>query len=98
MLYEVITPPDVPPPTVSTVAWEAVPTPALPLGRLGYTTQVGAFSQLDNAVRLERLLKARGIDAYDFRHESGLCKVRFGNHDSYRAARADAERLRAQGP
>ncbi|MDH3999010.1 MAG: NlpC/P60 family protein [Desulfuromonadales bacterium] len=67
------------------------------LSSMGYSVQVGAFSNLDNAVRLEGLLKQRGIDAYYFRHESGLYKVRFGNHASYKPARAEAERLQAQG-
>lgn len=64
---------------------------------MGYSIQVGAFTQLDNAVRLERLLKSRGIDAFYFRHDSGLYKVRFGNHTSKSAARNEAERLQAQG-
>jgi hypothetical protein len=68
-----------------------------PLAKMGYSIQVGAFSNLANAVRLERTLDARGIDAYYFRHESGLYKVRFGNYASYRPARAEAERLQAQG-
>lgn len=68
-----------------------------PLARMGYSIQVGAFANLDNAVRLERALEARGIDAYYFRHESGLYKVRFGNHASYQPARDEAESLRAQG-
>jgi len=68
-----------------------------PLQKMGYSVQVGAFSNLDNAVRLESLLKKRGIDAYYFRHESGLYKVRFGNHASYRPARNEAEKLQAQG-
>ncbi|TNF47874.1 MAG: hydrolase [Deltaproteobacteria bacterium] len=63
---------------------------------MGYSIQVGAFANLDNAVRLERLLESRGIDAYYFRHESGLYKVRFGNHSTYKPARAEAERLQAQ--
>jgi hypothetical protein len=67
------------------------------LEKMGYAIQVGAFSQLDNAVRLERLLNIRGVDAYYFRHESGLYKVRFGNHSSYRAARVEAEQLRGKG-
>lgn len=67
------------------------------LERMGYAIQVGAFANLDNAVRLERLLDSRGIDAYYFRHESGLYKVRFGNHADRRAARNEAERLQAQG-
>jgi len=68
-----------------------------PLVSMGYSIQVGAFGDLDNAVRLERQLEARGIDAYYFRHESGLYKVRFGNHADYKAARAEAESLQRQG-
>jgi len=71
--------------------------PEQPLAKMGFSTQVGAFSQLDNAVRLERLLTQRGVDAYYFRHESGLYKVRFGNHSNYDAARHEAETLRKQG-
>ena len=67
------------------------------LDKLGYGVQVGAFSQLDNAVRFERLLDQRGIDAFYFRHESGLFKVRFGNHTTYQSARRQAEQLAAQG-
>ncbi|MCD6582093.1 MAG: C40 family peptidase [Desulfuromusa sp.] len=63
---------------------------------MGFSVQVGAFKQLDNAVRLEQLLAQRGVDAYHFRQESGLYKVRFGNHTSYRDARSNAERLQAQ--
>lgn len=67
------------------------------LDRMGYSIQVGAFSQLDNAVRFERLLDQRGIDAFYFRHASGLFKVRFGNHGDYRSARRQAVQLSAQG-
>jgi hypothetical protein len=69
----------------------------VPLQKMGYSIQVGAFNNLDNAVRLEQALEARGIDAYYFRHESGLYKVRFGNHASYQPARSEAEHLQAQG-
>jgi len=68
-----------------------------PLQKMGYSIQVGAFSNLDNAVRLEQVLESRGIDAYYFRHESGLYKVRFGNHATYKPARSEAEHLQAQG-
>ncbi len=68
-----------------------------PLTKMGFSVQVGAFQELDNAVYLERLLTQRGVDAYYFRHESGLYKVRFGNHSSYDGARNEAERLRKQG-
>ncbi len=68
-----------------------------PLQKMGFSVQVGAFASLDNAVRLEQRLEARGIDAYHFLHESGLYKVRFGNHPQYAAARTEAERLQGQG-
>ncbi len=67
------------------------------LQKMGYATQVGAFASLNNAVRLEQALQARGIDAYYFRHQSGLYKVRFGNHASYQPARSEAELLQSQG-
>ena len=67
--------------------------PSAALGTMGYSVQVGAFASLDNAVRLEAALTAQGIDAYYFRDESGLYKVRFGNHDHYADARREAERL-----
>ena len=63
------------------------------LGSMGYSIQVGAFASLENAVRLEATLTAQGVDAYYFRDESGLYKVRFGNHDHYDTARREAERL-----
>ncbi len=64
---------------------------------MGISVQVGAFSLLDNAVRLEQRLEASGVDAYHFLHESGLYKVRFGNHRNYTAARNMATRLQRQG-
>lgn len=67
------------------------------LAKMGYTVQVGAFANLDNAVRLERQLEARNIDAYYFLHESGLYKVRFGNYADYKPARLAAERLQKAG-
>ena len=66
------------------------------LGKMGYSVQVGAFANLDNAVNLEQALEARGIDAYYFRHKSGLYKVRFGNHSTYNSARGEAEALQRQ--
>ncbi len=71
-------------------------TPVMPLKILGYSIQVGAFSNPDNATRFAALLESRGIDAYSFLHESGLYKVRFGDHDTYAAARAEAEGLQKQ--
>ena len=67
------------------------------LEKMGFSVQIGAFNQLNNAVQLEQSLTRRGVDAYYFRHESGLYKVRFGNHTSYQKARSEAEQLRNQG-
>lgn len=67
------------------------------LDRMGYSVQVGAFANLDNAVRFERMLDQRGIDAFYFQHQSGLFKVRFGNHSNYQSARRQAEQLSSQG-
>ena len=64
------------------------------LPRMGFSIQVGAFSNIDNAVRLTESLQARGIKAYHFLHSSGLYKVRFGNHTSKSAARKVAEDLK----
>ena len=67
------------------------------LEKMGFSIQVGAFSQVENAARLERSLDSKGLDAYYFRDSSGLFKVRFGNHRAYREARAQAENLQRQG-
>lgn len=78
---------------------ERIPIPAVqpPLPRMGYAIQVGAFSHLENAVRLTEELQERGLDSYYFLHESGLYKVRFGNFNSDYLARTDAEDLRTKG-
>jgi hypothetical protein len=74
--------------------------PAYPqktLARLGYSIQIGAFANLDNAVRLSKALKRRGLDAYYFVHETGLYKVRFGDFPTKKAAHKKAEAVRAAG-
>jgi hypothetical protein len=53
---------------------------------LGYTIQIGAFSNIYNAARLTTSLEQQGIDAYYFVHSSGLYKVRFGNFPTRPAA------------
>jgi hypothetical protein len=64
------------------------------IARLGYSIQVGAFANLDNAVRLSKALERRGLDAYYFVHKTGLYKVRFGNFPTKKAARKKAEAVR----
>jgi hypothetical protein len=74
--------------------------PAYPqktLARLGYSIQIGAFANLDNAARLSKALKRRGLDAYYFVHETGLYKVRFGDFPTKKAALKKAEAVRAAG-
>ncbi|MGD2023989.1 MAG: NlpC/P60 family protein [Desulfobacterales bacterium] len=64
---------------------------------MGFSIQVGAFSNIDNALRLTRSLQQRGIKAYHFLHSSGLYKVRFANYDTRAAARKRGENLKRQG-
>ena len=64
---------------------------------LGHTIQVGAFSNLDNAVRLTEKLQTQGLDAYHFRNHSGLYKVRIGNYRTIGTARLEAENLKTAG-
>lgn len=67
------------------------------LALLGHTIQVGAFAELNNAVRLMQKLDALGLDAYYYRHANGLYKVRFGNFPSRKDAEARAVQLRKSG-
>lgn len=67
------------------------------LPMLGYTVQVGAFGRLDNAVRLMQSLQGQGLDAYYFKHSSGLFKVRFGDFAARAAAQQRATALRKLG-
>jgi hypothetical protein len=64
---------------------------------MGYTIQVGAFSNLSNAVRLSETLLQHGLNAYYFVHRTGLYKVRFGNFASKESARKKAEKLHVSG-
>jgi hypothetical protein len=64
---------------------------------MGYSIQVGAFSRVENAIRLTAILEGRGLNAYYFLHRTGLYKVRFGDHSSRESAFTEAERLRAGG-
>jgi len=68
-----------------------------PVEQMGYSIQVGAFSKIDNAIRLTRKLEKHGLEAFYFAHKSGLYKVRFGNYQTLKAATADAKRLRSMG-
>ena len=76
---------------------EAPPPTPKDLAPLGFSIQIGAFTDVDNAVRLTRSLEERGLDAYYFHYKTGLYKVRFGDFPSKEAARAEAEGLVGAG-
>ena len=67
------------------------------LPRIGYSIQAGAFSNLDNAILLVESLERRGLNAYYFRHKTGIFKVRFGDFPSEKSARSEAGRLHSSG-
>ena len=75
------------------------PTPVTPvvLPSIHYTIQVGAFSNMENAIQFTEKLRKQGVDAYHFLHHSGLYKVRFGNFSSKTAAVNRAKSLSSKG-
>jgi cell wall-associated NlpC family hydrolase len=64
---------------------------------MGYSVQVGAFAQYENASRLTDSLRSIYPDVYFFRHPSGLYKVRFGNFSTRALAESFAEKARRAG-
>lgn len=68
-----------------------------PLKAIPFTIQVGAFTHMDNAVRMTERLRYNGLNAYHFIDTSNLYKVRFGNYTSKQAAQTAAKRLQAEG-
>jgi len=73
------------------------PVSPIPLPSIHYTIQVGAFSNMDNAVRFTERLRKQDVNAYHFLHRSGLYKVRFGNFLSRTAAVDRAKMLYSEG-
>jgi hypothetical protein len=67
------------------------------LVKMGYTIQVGAFSQVDNAASLAEILRLQNINATYFLAKERLYKVRFGNFSTRESARRRAEYLRKAG-
>jgi hypothetical protein len=75
------------------------PKPASPISlpSINYTIQVGAFSNMKNALRFTEILRKQDVSAYHFLHPSGLYKVRFGNFSSRKDAVNRAEALYSKG-
>jgi len=71
--------------------------PAVPLPRLGFAIQAGAFAKVENAARLAAQLQAQGFDATYMPSPSGLYRVRFGDFRSREGARERGDALRASG-
>jgi hypothetical protein len=77
-----------------------IPPPTPPITALkpmDYCIQVGAFMNIDNAIGLMDKLNSNGLDAYYFKHPSGLYKVRFGNYSTESLARETAAQLQTKG-
>jgi len=66
------------------------------ISRLGYSIQVGAFSDVKNAERLTVKLQTKGIEAFYFRKDNGIYVVRFGDYPARDKARKAAEKLVAE--
>src|ERR1039457_2997897 len=58
--------------------------------RLGYSIQVGAFTEVKNAERMVFILREKGIEAFYIRKEGGGNAVRTGDFSTYDAARKTA--------
>jgi len=63
------------------------------ISRLGYSIQVGAFSEVKNAERLTSKLQDKGIEAFYFRKENNVYAVRFGDFPTKDAAQKGARKL-----
>ncbi len=62
----------------------------------GYSIQVGAFANPNNAGRFVDSLIEKGLDAFMFR-DGTIYKVRFGSYRTIEEARARGRQLKAQG-
>ncbi len=71
--------------------------PSSRLKKVRFAIQVGAFQDLDNAVRLTEKLQRQGLNAYHYVDPAGLYKVRFGNYATRNTARREAGFLQARG-
>jgi cell wall-associated NlpC family hydrolase len=75
------------------VAGTGCTAPAAVISKLGYSIQVGAFSEVGNAERLTNRLQDQGIEAFYFKKENGLFAVRFGDFPTRKAAQRTAKQV-----
>ena len=71
--------------------------PPRQLEHVRFAVQLGAFINVDNAVRLTEALQQTGLNAYHFSDASGFYKVRFGNYSTRELAIEAAGIYRARG-
>lgn len=64
--------------------------------RVGYSIQVGAFREVNNAERLTSRLQEKGIEAFYFRKDDGVYAVRFGDFAARESARQAASKLQKE--
>jgi hypothetical protein len=67
--------------------------PIASISRIGYSIQVGAFSEVHNAERLTAKLQDKGIEAFYFKRDNGFYAVRFGDFPQRREALKAAKKL-----
>ncbi len=67
--------------------------PTSSISKIGYSIQVGAFSDVRNAERLTAKLQDKGIEAFYFKRENGFYAVRFGDYPMRRDALKAARKL-----
>jgi cell wall-associated NlpC family hydrolase len=70
--------------------------PGAVISKLGYSIQVGAFSEVRNAERLTSRLQDQGIEAFYFKKENGLFAVRFGDFPTRKEAQRTAKKVVAE--
>ena len=63
------------------------------ISKLGYSIQVGAFSEVKNAERLTTRLQNQGVEAFYFKKDNGLFAVRFGDFSSRQEARRIGKKI-----
>jgi gamma-D-glutamyl-L-lysine dipeptidyl-peptidase len=79
-----------------TLSGSSCAAPGAGISKLGYSVQVGAFSEIINAEKLTDRLQEQGIEAFFFKRENGLFAVRFGDYASRGAAEREAKRIIAE--
>jgi cell wall-associated NlpC family hydrolase len=68
-----------------------------PLPKMAYTIQAGAFANVENAARLAKGLRIRGLNATYYASDQGLYRVRFGNYATKEQAHKRAVELQQAG-